>query len=45
MVDTFCDDVDRITLFLGAGVMDASLVAEVVDGSSNVREVWKLWVK
>ncbi|KAJ9187077.1 hypothetical protein P3X46_002573 [Hevea brasiliensis] len=27
------------------GVMDASLVAEVVDGSSNVREVWKLSVK
>ncbi|CAI0397643.1 unnamed protein product, partial [Linum tenue] len=27
------------------GVMDASLVAEVADDSSNVREVWKLSVK
>lgn len=28
-----------------AGFMAASLVAEVADGSSNVREVWKLSVK
>ncbi|CAI0453196.1 unnamed protein product [Linum tenue] len=27
------------------GVMDATLVAEVADGSSNVREVWKLSMK
>lgn len=28
--------------FLSLGIMDASLVAEVADGSSNIREVWKL---
>lgn len=28
-----------------AGVMEACLVAEVADGSSNVREVWKLSFK
>lgn len=28
-----------------AGVMTSSLVAEITDGSSNVREVWKLAFK
>lgn len=32
-------------LSLVAGVMVSELVAEVVDGSSNVREVWKLSFK
>ncbi|KAJ8774388.1 hypothetical protein K2173_011637 [Erythroxylum novogranatense] len=27
------------------GLMASTLVAEVADGSSNVREVWKLWIK
>ncbi|CAL2227681.1 unnamed protein product [Prunus armeniaca] len=31
--------------FLSAGVLASSMVAEVGDGSSKVREVWKLSVK
>uniref|UniRef100_A0A2P2KFE1 Histidine protein methyltransferase 1 homolog isoform X1 n=1 Tax=Rhizophora mucronata TaxID=61149 RepID=A0A2P2KFE1_RHIMU len=28
-----------------AGIMAASLIVEVADGSSNVREVWKFSIK
>ncbi|KAI8557872.1 hypothetical protein RHMOL_Rhmol04G0044500 [Rhododendron molle] len=37
-------DVDKMILFSPA-IMEACLVAEVADGSSNVREVWKLHFK
>jgi hypothetical protein len=31
--------------YICAGVMTSNLVAEITDGSSNVREVWKLTFK
>lgn len=34
-----------VLLFIFAGVMYSSLVAEITDGASNVREVWKLSFK
>ncbi|KAJ0092587.1 hypothetical protein Patl1_26095 [Pistacia atlantica] len=35
----------KVALFVSVGFMAACLVAEVADGSSNVREVWKLSIK
>jgi len=40
-----CWSHDVIISFICAGVFSSSLVAEITDGSSNVREVWKLSFK
>lgn len=40
-----CSDCVNILIWTSIGLFASSLVAEVADGSSNVREVWKLHLK